>query len=148
MLEAEIIMENTGKSNAEDLKMQGLIDGYLKTRPSKFNSAAQGLHLDEDSLAAFVEGNLNEREARPVISHLVDCSFCRHITAELVRLDLAFAETEAVSPIVQNHEPAKVSTVLSGLLSRIFGTSDGAVFAHHEEGDEKKEPADDTEKKG
>ena len=140
-------MENMGKLNAEDLKMQGLIDGYLKARPSGMNRAADGSHLDEDSLAAFVEGSLNEREARPIIGHLIDCSFCRHITADLVRLDLAFAENEVISPIPENHQPAKVSTVLSGLLSRIFGTSDGAVFAHQEEEEKKKDLPKDTETK-
>ncbi|MBC7901427.1 MAG: hypothetical protein H7070_15395 [Saprospiraceae bacterium] len=140
-------MEDTGKLNAETLKIQGLIDRYLKGRPSDNNSAVRDLHLDEDSLAAFVEGNLNQREARPMISHLVDCSFCRHITAELVQLDLAFEGTNAVNPIVENHEPSKVSAVLSGLLSRIFGTSDGAVFAHNEKDEEKKEElAKDLEK--
>ena len=138
-------MENTGKFNTEYLKTQSLIDGYLKSRPSSRDSSMEALHLDEDSLAAFVEGTLNEREARPIVSHLIDCSFCRHITAKLVQLDLAFAENEAISPIVKNQEPAKVSAVLSGLLSRIFGTSDGAVFAHHEE-DEKKKAQEDTEK--
>lgn len=138
-------MENMGKLNAADLKTQGLIDGYLKARPSVTGSAAEGSHLDEDSLAAFVEGNLNEREARPIIGHLIDCSFCRHITADLVRLDLAFAENEVISPIPENHQPAMVSTVLSGLLSRIFGTSDGAVFAHQEEDEEKKEAPENKE---
>lgn len=140
-------MENIGNIKAEDVKMQGLLDGYLKVRRSSTNSAAKGSHLDEDSLAAFVEGNLNERESRPVVSHLIDCSFCRHITAELVRLDLAFAENEVISPMPENHQPAKVSTVLSGLLSRIFGTSDGAVFAHQEEDEGKNEAPDDKETK-
>ncbi|MEJ7847432.1 MAG: hypothetical protein WKF92_04995 [Pyrinomonadaceae bacterium] len=136
-----------GKLNSEDLKMQGLIDGYLKARPSGMNPASEGSHLDEDSLAAFVDGNLNEREARPVIGHLIDCSFCRHITADLVRLDLAFAENEVISPIPENHQPARVSEVLSGLLSRIFGTSDGAVFAHQEEDEENKEAPEKKETK-
>ena len=144
--EADNYMKNTGKLNTEELKMRGLIDRFLNVRPSNSSSADRNLHLDEDSLAAFVEGNLNEREARPVISHLVDCSFCRHITSGLVQLDLAFAENEALNPMIENHEPSKVSAVLSGLLSRIFGTSDGAVFAHQEKNEEKKEPAKDTDK--
>ncbi len=136
-------MENKGNLDTETLKIEELIGGYLKHRPSKNITAALGLHLDEDSLAAFVEGNLNEREARPVISHLVNCTFCRHITTELVRLDLAFAENDTFDPIIENREPSKVSEVLSGLLSRIFGTSDGAVFAHNEKEEEKKEPTDE-----
>ena len=140
-------MKNMGKLNEDYLKMQGMIDGYLKARPSGMNPDAEGSHLDEDSLAAFVEGDLNEREARPVISHLIDCSFCRHITADLVRLDLSFAENEIISPIPENHQPARVSEVLSGLLSRIFGTSDGAVFAHQAEDEEKKEAPESKETK-
>ena len=139
-------MENSGQLNSQERKMQGLIDGFLKVH-SENTAAVQNTHLDEDSLAAFTEGNLNAREARPIISHLVACSFCRHITAELVRLDLAFAETEAINVNAENREPSKVSEVLSGLLSRIFGTSDGAVFAHNEEDEDKKDDKDEDSEK-
>jgi len=50
---------------------------------------------------------------------------------------------------IQEQEPAKISQVLNGILTRIFGTRDGAVFAHHEEdeGEEKKEDeTSDSEK--
>jgi hypothetical protein len=49
---------------------------------------------------------------------------------------------------VPSAEPTKVSEVLSGLFSKIFGTTDGAVFAHNEtEGSEedKDEEAKDKE---
>jgi anti-sigma factor RsiW len=103
--------------------------------------------LDEDTLTAFVEGNLSPRESAPAISHLVDCSFCRHVTAELVRLDFAFADEAAPLPATaQQSEPASVSDVLSNLLSRIFGsTSDSAVLAHQEPEEEKKEVEDKKE---
>lgn len=140
-------MENSGQLNSREFKIQGLIDGFLKAR-SEDNAAVQDAHLDEDSLAAFTEGNLNPREAGPVIGHLVACSFCRHVTAELVRLDLAFAETGASDPVSEAREPSKVSEVLNGLLSRIFGTSDDAVFALNEEDDNKKDDKDaDKDKK-
>ncbi len=119
--------------------MQGLIGRYLKVRSTvERDAAANSPHLDNDSLAAFTEGNLSELEARPMMSHLVDCSFCRHVTAELIRLDLAFADNPAIIRAAETSEPSKVSAVLNGLLSKIFGTSDGAVFAHNE----KDEPAD------
>lgn len=140
-------MENSGQLNSREFKIQGLIDGFLKARSEDY-TAPQGAHLDEDSLAAFTEGNLNPREAGPVVSHLVACSFCRHVTAELVLLDLAFAETGASDLVSEAHEPSKVSEVLNGLLSRIFGTSDDAVFALNEEDDNKKEDKDaDKDKK-
>lgn len=129
-------MENREQINLQEPKILGILDSYLNARGIGDHAiTTQDSHLDEDSLAAFTEGNLNTREAQPIISHLVKCSFCRHITAELVRLDLAFAEDDSVAQIIENREPSRVSEVLSGLLSRIFGTSDGAVFAHHEEED-------------
>ena len=130
--------------------MQGLLALYLAARKSG-GTAAPTPHLDEDSLAAFAEGTLSEREAKPMIAHLVDCGFCRHITAELVRLDMAFAEeTETVRPMAEAAEPAKISQVLSNLLSRIFGTNDSAaVFAHEEKEEEKdseNDPAEDEKR--
>ena len=137
-------MENKGKINPTDLKIQGLLDRYLRVRSANSNFENGQTHLDEDSLAAFVEGNLTRREAQPVVNHLVGCSFCRNITAELVRLDLAFAENTQPVALIES-QPTKVSEVLSGILSRIFGTSDGAVFAHHEE-DSKEEKEEKEEK--
>lgn len=138
-------MENKEYMTPQEAAIQNLVGQFLKARSAnEFNRAADGPHLDQDSLAAFTEGSLSEREAKPLVTHLVDCSFCRHVTAELVRLDLAFAENGAAAPVAQTAEPSKVSEVLSGLISRIFGTTDGAVFAHNEE----KEGEDDkTEKK-
>lgn len=133
-------MENKGKTDPLDIKIQGLIDRYLRSRSANDGFQTKQPHLDEDSLSAFVEGNLNEREAQPVVSHLVDCSFCRHITAELVRLDLAFAD-EAAPSVAAESQPTKISEVLNGILTRIFGTSDNAVFAHHEEEDSEEEKA-------
>lgn len=124
-------MENTGNLRPQEIKIQGLIDGYLKAKRAN-NSANEGRHLDEDSLTAFVEGNVSRRELPAIVSHLVDCSFCLHITAELVRLDLAFASEEVPTVAAESEQPSKISEVLSGLLSRIFGTNDGVVFAHEE----------------
>jgi hypothetical protein len=136
----------------QENKIQGLLDRYLRQRASGSSFAfASESHLDDDSLTAFVEGNLSSREARPMVAHLVDCSFCRHVTTELVRLDLAFAETDVVESRVETNEPSRVSEVLSGILSRIFGTNDGAVFAHQEndseEDAEKEKPEEDESEK-
>lgn len=129
-------MENTGKANPQEIKIQGLLDRFLKVRSAENGAFTTQEHLDQDTLAAFVEGNVKEREAKPIVSHLVDCSFCRNITAELVRLDLAFAgETEPV--LVAETQPTKIADVLSGILGRIFGSNEGAVFAHHEDEDSK-----------
>jgi len=138
-------MEKTGNLRSQEIKIQGLIDGYLKAKKVN-HSANEGRHLDEDSLTAFVEGNVNQRELPAIVSHLVDCSFCLHITAELVRLDMALASEEVLPVAAQSEQPSKISEVLSGLLSRIFGTNDGVVFAHEEKEKEVEESEDVKEK--
>lgn len=120
--------------NPQELQIQGLVDRFLKVRTAK--TTEENWHLDEDALSAFVEGNLNQREATPIVSHLVDCSFCRNVTAELVRLDMAFAGEEVRVVEVESAQPSKISEVLNGLLAKIFGTNDASVFAHQEDEDE------------
>lgn len=132
-------MDNNKNLNPADIKIIGLIDRFLKVRPENENS---GAHLDEDVLTAFVEGNLAERESKPIVNHLVGCSFCRHITAELVKLEMAFAE-ETAPEIEYKNEPTKVSEVLSGIMSRLFGTNDGTVFAHEEKDEDDEDSADE-----
>jgi hypothetical protein len=129
-------MGNT-EIRSDEIRIQGLIDGFLRQRPA----SADGPHLDEDRLTAFVEGSLNEREAGPVVSHLTDCSFCLHVTSDLIRLDTAFAdqpETEAA----RETAPSRISEVLDGLFSRIFGSADGAVFAHEDRPEQTSESED------
>lgn len=135
-------MENGIKLNVQELQIQGILDRYLA---SGNTVTAQGSHIDDDSLSAFVEGTLNRRESDSVVSHLVDCGFCRHTTAELVRLDLAFAEDESPVSVAPMAEPSKISEVLSGIFSKIFGTTDGAVFAHEEKEKKEKEDQKDSE---
>ena len=134
-------MENDITLNAQELQIQGILDRYLASR-NTLNTAATG-HIDEDSLSAFVEGTINARESGSIVSHLVGCGFCRHSTAELVRLDLEFAEEAVPARPDTSGEPSKISEVLSGIFSKIFGSTDEAVFAHEER--EKKEKQEDSE---
>ena len=138
-------MENDIKLNPQELQIQGLTDRYLATRNTA-GPAESGHHVDEDSLSAFVEGTLNARESDSIVSHLVDCGFCRHSTAELIRLDLAFAEDEAPAITETSAQPARISEVLSGIFSKIFGTTEGAVFAHEEKKDEEDEEKNEVNK--
>lgn len=139
-------MGNTGNLHSQEIKIQRLIDSYLKAKKSNDNLVNEAWHLDEDSLTAFIEGNISQRELPSIANHLVDCSFCLHITAELVRLDLAFANEDVPVAAAQNEQPSRISEVLGGLLSRIFGTTDGVVFAHEEKEAENKEEAEDENK--
>ena len=128
-------MENATNLSIENAKLHDLLDRYLASRKALKSSAAEtSFHLDDDSLATFVEGSLSEREAGPVVSHLVDCGFCLHKTAELVRLDLEVAEAITTQPSFEA-QPLRISAVLNDLFSKIFGTSDGAVFAHEDKSD-------------
>lgn len=136
-------MENEIKLNPQEQQIQGLLNRYLASPNT--GTTAEGSHIDDDSLSAFVEGTLNRRESESIVTHLVDCGFCRHTTAELVRLDLAFAEEEAPARIVEAAEPSKISEVLSGIFSKIFGTTDGAVFAHEEQKKKENEEKQETE---
>ena len=140
-------MKEPGITDPQALRIQGLIDQYLSSRYQHTTAEASGMHLDDDSLTAFAEGRLSPREAEPMIGHLVQCSFCRHITADLVRLDLAFADDTAVARPAEAAEPSSISEVLSGLISRIFGTSEGEVFAHNETEEKKAEDEKDEEPK-
>lgn len=135
-------MINQGQINSEEIKIQGLLDRYLKFRATTSGSES---HLDEDSLNAFVEGKLSRRELSPVIKHLIDCSFCLNVTAELTKLEYAFADEEL--PVsIPSTEPAKVADVLKGLLNRIFGTQDNAVFAHEETKENQEGEKEESEK--
>lgn len=141
-------MGNTQLNNAETARIQGLLGRYLELRSRRRDELSA--HLDEDTLSAFTEGTISEREALPVINHLTDCSFCRHKTVELVQLELQFADMDAPVQVREASEPASVASVLNGILSRIFGSSEAAVFAHEEpekeEKEEEEEKGEETEK--
>ena len=139
-------MENIERQDGNEKGIQGLLEQYLATRSSLKSSIGEtSFHLDEDSLAAFADGNLSQRESAPVISHLVACGFCRHKTAALVALDLELATQDEPRTAQELNEPTKISSVLNGVLSKIFGSSDAAVFAHNEA--EKDEKPSEEEKK-
>lgn len=126
-------MANTQLNDTNNAKIQGILARYLELRSAEQARSEFSSHLDEDTLNAFTEGMISQREALPVVEHLGDCSFCRQRTVELVRLEMFFAEQDGPVAVREAAaEPVSVSSVLSGILSRIFGSSDAAVFAHEE----------------
>ena len=132
-------MGNIENTNVSETRLQALLAAYLQRRSRADHAGVSQAHLDEDALTAFTEGNLTRREADPMIAHLSDCSFCRHKTAELVRLDLEFAELDTVTQMNEVRAPSKVSEVMSGILARLFGGGESAVFAHEEKTEEEPE---------
>ena len=128
------------KSNKESERLRRIVHEHLRRRALLAPSSPAGTHLDEDALNAFVEGRLSETESAPLIKHLVGCSTCRHITAQLIRLEMEVAGDE-VSPPLPTEKPGHIRTFLSELASRVLPASDeDVVFAYHA-------PADDFEKK-
>src|SRR2546430_14627099 len=55
------------------------------------------LHLDEDAMSAFVEGQLSENETRSIISHLTSCGSCRDFTARFIRFESTFSVDEVLT---------------------------------------------------
>lgn len=136
-------MTNKGQITAQEIKIQGLIDRYLNFRTAK--NTVNDNHLDEDSLTAFVEGRISETESPNVIKHLIDCSFCLNVTGELAKMNAIFAEEE-FAVTVPTKEPTKVSEILGGILTKIFGSSEEAVFAHEEKNESEKKAENKEEK--
>lgn len=79
------------EANRGTATIRYMIEQRLKTRMAvESSSSAPSSHLDEDAICAFVEGQLDEAESLPIISHLVACASCRHNTAQLIRLESRF----------------------------------------------------------
>ena len=139
-------MANMEKINVGDMRFQGLLERYLRLRASDGTSMSTNLHLDEDTLAAFIDGNLSMRETTPVVAHLSDCSFCRHKTTEFVRLDLAIAGADTPPDTSVQREPSRISSVLDGTIQRLFDTDRATVFAHEEKSNDEESNSSDSEK--
>jgi hypothetical protein len=135
--------------NTENIEIQQMLENYLRFRTSVPSDG--GTHLDDDSLAAFVEGDLSARENNMFMGHISDCGFCLHKTAEIAELQAHFESEEMGSAIVSESQPVKISEVLSGLFSRLFGSfeSEQTVFAHEEkkEDDQAKEDSGEQSEK-
>jgi hypothetical protein len=128
------------KRNKETEGIRRMIHQHLQRRALIAPPVTTDVHLDEDALSAFTEGRLSERESVPVISHLVNCGFCRRITAQLVRLEFEIGPGEASSAEGQQ-EPGRIRRLLEDLASRVLPQSgDEAVYAYHA-------PAEDFRKK-
>ena len=127
------------KSNKESERLRSMVHHHLHRKSSLAQTLTTGAHLDEDMLTAFTEGRLGENESAPVVKHLVGCSSCRRITAQLIRLDTELAGEEHPAPITQE-EPNRIRRLLSDLAARVLPSSETEIFAYHA-------PADDFEKK-
>lgn len=130
--------------NQENQQIGQLLTAFLKSKTGE-TSAAAGVHLDEDSISAFVDGALSNRESEPIMRHLVGCSPCRKITAQLARL----AEDLNEQPVAMESaapQTSRLQQFLQSLGLSSLGIGDEAVFAHNEVAeDDKKEDSENKD---
>ncbi|MEJ7618182.1 MAG: hypothetical protein WKF30_14735 [Pyrinomonadaceae bacterium] len=135
-------MEET-KGGGERQRFESLLHHHLQRRAALAPPLSAGDHLDEDALAAFTEGRLSKTESTPVVSHLIDCSFCRHTTAHLFRLAAELGEFEHESEALRQPQPqesGRVRQLLESLAARVLPASDeSAVFAYQVRAEETEE---------
>jgi hypothetical protein len=109
--------------------MRDLLHYYLRSGSRAATAASSGEHLDEDRLAAFIEGRLTEGESAPVIRHVATCSICRHATASLFRLPVEADEDEAES--IRRPERRSIPSIPDFLPSAITSSAP-TVFAYQD----------------
>jgi hypothetical protein len=104
-----------------DHRLKSLSEAEVVTLPSES-------HLDEDTIAAFVEGRLSPGESKPVVAHLTACRSCRHASAELVRLENQIDADSAPESV--DEEPGRLQAFLSNLSSLVPSRGEDVVFAY------------------
>ena len=93
-------------------------------------------HLDEDVIAAFVEGRLLDNECQPVLAHLAACGACRRASAQIVQLENQVDDD--VASQVSDEEPGRLEAMLSRLRSAVPSINEDVVFAYQNPEDEQK----------
>ena len=107
------------------------IDVRLKARlRDQSLSPASIDHPDDDVISAFVEGRLADAESLSIISHLVSCASCLHLTADLIRLEPEITEVSAES--MPDQEPGSLRRFLDRIAEGVTLANDDAVFAYQE----------------
>lgn len=86
-------------------------------------------HPDEDTVSAFVEGQLDEAGSSQMVSHLITCGSCRRTTAQLTRFDSQINAGND-SPL-RDEGLGRVRLLLEGFASRVMASSEeDVVFAY------------------
>ena len=126
------------RKNSENEAIRRMIHHSLQRDALVAPSMIAGEHLDDDSLGAFIEGRLTATESAPLISHIVACAFCRHATAQLIRLESELGEFDAVQAPM-SPEPSRIRRLLEALAARVLPqTDEEAVFAYQAPTDDSK----------
>lgn len=117
----------TAELNRKDCMREIIAQRLKSVAASELSNAPASSHVDEDLIAAFVEGRLTDAEYKPVLSHLAACGLCRRTSAQFVQLENQI-DADVATPA--DEEPGRLEALLSRLRSAVPSTNDEVVFAY------------------
>ncbi|MCS6873580.1 MAG: hypothetical protein N2Z23_02180 [Pyrinomonadaceae bacterium] len=113
---------------------ENLLRAYLA---ASFNSSEENDHLDEDMINALIEKRLSQKEQKPILEHLMNCAFCRHLTAQIIRLDFNLLEETPLLETTPSFSE-RITQFLSNLLQPSLAPIEAFGEKKEEEEKEKK----------
>jgi hypothetical protein len=116
----------TAELNKKDCMREIIAQRLKSVAASELSNAPTSSHVDEDLIAAFVEGRLTDTECKPVLSHLAACGFCRRTSAQFVQLENQVDDVAADA----TGEPGRLEALLSRLRSAVPTANEEVVFAY------------------
>ena len=138
--------------NKKAVAIRDLINHRLKSvSATELRAESTEPHLDEDAIAAYIEGRLAEAECKPVLAHLAACGLCRRVSAQLVRLENQI-DAEPVGESTSAEDSGRLESLLSRLGS-IGASNEDVVFAYQNPSEESSDEsnasnADPNDKRG
>ena len=115
--------------NNKAVAIRDLINHRLKSvAATELRAESTEAHLDEDAIAAYIEGRLAETECTFVLAHLAACGLCRRLSAQFVRLENQI-DAEPIDEPMSADEPGRLESLLSRLGS-IGASNEDVVFAY------------------
>jgi hypothetical protein len=109
--------------------IRGMIAQRLKAvAAAELSNVPSQPHLDEDVIAAFVEGRLLDNECQPVLAHLAACGACRRVSAQMVQMENQI-DAEPENDVAEG--PGRLESLLSRFGSLVPSTGEEVVFAYH-----------------
>ena len=129
----------TAELNKKTESIREMIDQRLKAvAAAELANVPASSHLDEDTIAAFVEGRMTNDECQPVVTHLAACGLCRRASAQFVQLE---NQIDADVPsAVSDEEPGRLEALLSRLGSAAPSVGEEVVFAYENPSEEETTP--------
>lgn len=127
---------NSSDQHKQDLEpVRGLLEARLRAR---MRETAGDSHPDDDVINAFVEGRLDENESHAIVSHLIVCSPCLHLTAQLIRLQPVIEDT--TEAVIAESEPGPLQRFFDRLAIGVVPAADeDVVFAYQDNGESEAE---------